>query len=387
MLRFLPDGWLDTVLRPFLLADPVASLYVEIAAPDIRFAGLIVLLLLAWMARRGRTLLPHQALTLFGMAVSFYTWTVISGNGRYFIWGLLLVGPLMVMLARRLPATQFIRNSVVLGLLGLQAVAISMSFSPNMWSVRDWKGAGGLSLEPTPLKNRPAIFLTLGALSYSALVPQMHPGSRWANITGQLDILPGEIEYPALQAMLQSFLPMYAVVHATDLLMGTNWQPIPKAMGSVRGILARHQLALNAPTCEYVRTSDTALRLMQTGTEPTEEGFWFCPVRLLATTKPTDRPEPVAPELNDVFTLVERRCPRFFPPGSERSRQIDGAVKRYYSYSDTNLYVDNFGSVYFKNNRALNPTPIATVEQIRRGVFDIDCHRMPGRYLPPWARD
>lgn len=387
MLRFLPDGWLETVLRPFLLADPVASLYVEIAAPDIRFAALVVLALLACMGHGSHAMRPHQALTLLGVAVCFYAWTAASGNGRYFIWGLLLAGPLIVMLARRLPASQFMRNAVIMGLLGLQAVAVSMSFAPNMWSVREWKSAGGLSLEPTSLKDRPAIFLTMGALSYSALVPQMHPDSRWSNITGQLDILPGEMEYPALRSMLQSALPMYAVVHATDLLMGENLQPIPKAIGSVRGVLVRHQLSLDAPTCEYVRSSDTASRLKQTPAEAMEEGFWFCPVRPHATGKPFDRPVPVAPELDDVFAQVERRCPRFFPPGSERSRQIDGAVKRYYSYSDTNLYIDNSGAVYFKNNRALNPTTIAAVEQIRSGAFELDCHRMPGRYLPPWARD
>jgi hypothetical protein len=94
----------------------------------------------------------------------------------------------------------------------------------------------------------------------------------------------------------------------------------------------------------------------------------------------------VAPQFDDVFAQVERRCPRIFPPGRARSRQIDGAVQRAYGYSDTNVYVDNSGEVYFKNTRALNPTTIGTIEQVRSGLFKFDCERIPGRYMPPWAR-
>lgn len=387
MLRFLPDGWLDAVLRPFLLADPVASLYVEIDAPDWRFAALALLLALAWLGHRGTGFLQrHQALALVGLTACFYVWTLASGNGRYFVWGLLLVGPLVVVAARRLRATRAMRNTVILAVLAVQGVATAYSFVPNMWGLRPWKQGPGFALEPASVRESPAVFVTMGSISYSVLVPQMHPLSRWSNITGQRDILPGVLEFDALKSLLESPLRKYVVVRATALTMGPNRQPLPKVRLSVQGALARHDLSLDAATCEYVRSTDSAVSL-RLATKPIEEGFWFCPIRRERAAAAPVVVSPVAPEVDAVFAQVEQRCPRFFPPGSARSRLIDGAVLRYYSYSDTGLYVDNSGEVYFKNNRALNPTGIATIEQVRRGEFTMDCYRLPGRYLPPWERD
>ena len=388
MLRFLPDGWLDTVLRPFLMGDPVNGLYIEIAAPDWRFAALVLLLGLAWLGqRRWRLLQANQTVALIGLTVSFYVWTLVLGNGRYFIWGLLMVGPMVVMAARKLRATLAMRNTVIVGVLVVQGVSVWMNFMPNMWGLRPWRTGPGFALDASLLRDQPAVFMTMGSISYSALVPQMHPGSRWSNITGQLDIQPGVREYAALLSLLDSPLRKYVVVRATPLVIGPDHQPMPKPKHSIEGALARHDLALAAPSCEYVRSADAARALSLRTDESLEEGFWFCPVRRTGTIRPPDVVAPVAPEVDDVFARIEQRCPRFFPAGNARSRQIDGAVQRAYNHSDTALYVDNSGEVYFKNDRALNPMSIATIAQVRSGQFTIDCTRMPGRYVPPWLRE
>ncbi len=44
------------------------------------------------------------------------------------------------------------------------------------------------------------------------------------------------------------------------------------------------------------------------------------------------------------------------------------------------------GVVVIYHDRALNPTTIATIEQVRAGRFSLDCDRIPGRYVPPWNR-
>jgi hypothetical protein len=38
MIRFLADTWRDAILRPVAMAAPNSSVYIEIAAPDFRFA-------------------------------------------------------------------------------------------------------------------------------------------------------------------------------------------------------------------------------------------------------------------------------------------------------------------------------------------------------------
>jgi hypothetical protein len=121
--------------------------------------------------------------------------------------------------------------------------------------------------------------------------------------------------------------------------------------------------------------------------EKSQKGFLFCPVERRALPGGLAVQPPVAPEMDGVFEQVERRCPRFFPAGNARTRVAEsGSVVRHYSESDTSLYIES-GQVLFKNFRAFDPTPLASVEQVRRGDFTVDCQRLPGRYLPPWKRD
>lgn len=387
--RFIPDTWHDVVLRPLYMADPVNGMYVEIAAPDVRFAALVLLVGVVCL-RRGRSpaFVRHQVLALLALVVCFYVWILMSGNGRYFIWGLLLVGPMVVMAARQLPTTLAMRNTVVLGVLALQGVGIWLNFVPNMWSLRPWREGPGFALQASPLRERPAVFLTVGSISYSALVPQLHPESRWANITGQVEIRPGVREYPALLALLDSPLPKYMVARANSLVIGPDKQPLPKVQQSITGVLARHELVLAAPQCEYVRSGDSEQAFRRDPGTAVEEGFWFCPVRRTDTLAATRTPPatPVAPEFDDVFSQIEQRCPRIFAPNWAKSRAIEGAVQRAYGLSDTSLFIDLSGVVYFKNTRALNPTIIGTVQQVRSGQFTLNCARIQGRYAPPWAR-
>jgi hypothetical protein len=390
-VRFVPDTWLDAALRPLYMLDPVNGMYVEIAAPDGRFAALLLLLLICWVVpgrNRGKpdALRPNQRWTLLGLALGFVIWTLASGNGRYFIWGLMVVGPLVVVAARRLPASQFLRNSAIIGVLLLQGLAIGLSFVPNVWTVRPWREGPGFALDDTPLSQQPAVFMTLGAISYSALVPQMHPDSRWSNISGQVVLQPGAREYPALLAMLRTPLPRYVVARATTLTLGPDGQPLPKVKHSFEGVISRHNLSLATGSCTYVRSGDAAKAFLRDPARAVEEGFWFCPVNWAGPVSTAKALAAVAPEHDATFAQVEQHCPRLFPPGYARTRRIDGALQRAYPISDTNLYVDDSGSVYFKNDRAVNPTTIGTIAQVRAGQFKMACDHIQGRYAPPWQR-
>ena len=208
MLRFVPDNWLDGLARPLLLADSAAGLYAEIQAPDWRFAALVLLLAIAALMHRSRSMLTGpQWRMLLGVAACMYVWTFVSGNGRYFFWGLVIVGPLVVAVATRLRSTLAMRNTVILGVLALQCWVVWATFQSNIWALRPWSHGPGLALEDTPLKRQPAVFITLGTISYSILVPQMHPQSRWTNLAGQLDLVPGMREFDRYQELIASPLP------------------------------------------------------------------------------------------------------------------------------------------------------------------------------------
>ncbi len=384
MLRFTPDDPLDGLLRPLLLADPTASLYAEIHAPDWRFAALALFLLVAALVQRRWSLLSGaQWRAVLGLMVCFYVWTWVTGNGRYFLWGLVMVGPLVVMVAQRLPGSQDLRNLAVLGVLALQLGALWTHFAPNLWGLQTWKNGPGWALEDSPLKAKPAVYLSIGTVSYSILVPQMHPDSRWSNVAGQQDLVPGMPEYARLQALLSGPLPLYVVAHAMPTSLDEVGQPTAQARATIDAILLPQQLALATGSCHFLRPRDEALKA--TPTSATPNGFLFCPV--VRSHRPVSQDTPVDPATDAVFEAVERRCPRFFPPGGTRTKGSAEGFSRFYVYSDVGLYIAPGGLVYFKHFRALNPTVLGMADRVRSGSFELNCHRLPGRYAPPWARD
>src|SRR4051794_30849491 len=128
------------------MAAPDANVYIEIMAPDFRFA--FVLALLAFLGtvalfRRDRPLATSGparpvVVLLAVVAAALLPWLATTGNGRYFLAGLLIVGPLCVGLARLLPATRGTRLAVVLGMLALQAFAVQQSAPWRAWTKVPW---------------------------------------------------------------------------------------------------------------------------------------------------------------------------------------------------------------------------------------------------------
>lgn len=387
MLRFVPDHWLDGLLRPLLLADPVVGLYVETHAPDWRYAALTLLLLLALATQRRLTILQAwQWRLLLGSVASFYLWTFVSGNGRYFIWALLLVGPFAVLAAMRLKASMTMRNTVILGVLAVQAWSVDMTYRINVWAIRPWIQGPGLALAETPLRHKPAVFITIGSISHSILVPQMHPESRWSNVAGQHDFMPGTQDHAKYVSLMSSPLPKYAVVRAAKLAMASDLQPSPQARVVITRALARAGLTATTAECSFVRSDIGGMDYTLEGEPPPDNGFWFCPVRHDAAAQ-TPLNGPYAPELDDVFQAVEEACPRLFPAGNATTRPHDDGASRLYSQSDTVVIVTHAGEVALKNLRAINPTRIGTVAEVRERRFKFDCNRLPGRYAPPWSRN
>lgn len=389
MLRFLPDSWLEGWLRPFILPDPEAGIYFEAAAPDWRFALFFVFMGLALVARRGRLpLTAPQLQAVLALLTMFYVWTFAIGNGRYFVGGLLLIGPLLVVAWRLLPGSTNLRALVLVAITALQVFTLQSHYIPNAWGLIRWHSGPGLAIEDSPLRQRPAVFLTITGISYSLLVPRFHPQSRWSNIAGQRNITPGTKEYPRLQALLQDPLPKYVVVPINPRYMNTALQPVGPMLDLILDSMARQGLAPDEKPCTVLRsTLPIGVQGELTDTLP-RQGFWFCPARLSpARAARADQAAAALQTLRDVFERVEQRCPRFFPPGDGLENHEEGLSVRHYPASDTRLYIDVDGVVKYKYFRAMNATRIGTVDDVRQNRFDIVCDKLPGRYRLPWQRD
>lgn len=387
MLRFLPDNWFEGLMRPLLMADPVAGLYLEDAAPDWRFAALFPIMALALLLRRRQLpiALP-QGLAIAGLVATFYLWTFVSGNGRYYSWGLLLAAPLLVLACWLLPLARHLRWAMILGVLAVQGTVMHLSYTPNLWAgVRTTDTA--LPLQASPLRESPAVFLTVSTLSYSILVPLFHPASHWANIAGQYNIVPGMPEWTRLQAVLRSPLPRYLVTPVRPQDHDPQGQPQLPTLHVLDEILLHHGLGIVAGGCRTLRSALSGPGRLETEAERGKRGFWVCALEARAprTEPAAGTPAPAAEQA--ALDAVESRCPRFFPPGGGKSSLVAGAHVRHYAASDVRLWVHPPDTVVFQYFRAMNPTVLGTVDAVRAGNFQLPCDKLPGRYIPFWERD
>lgn len=384
MLRFQPDSWLEAVLRPVLLADPSAGIYYEEAAPDWRFLALLLVLALAFTFGRARRLCDsHQRRALLMLGVLFYVWTLTIGNGRYFIAGLLLVGPLLVMAWQWLPGGKAARGLLLLSLLALQAYTVQLMHRPGSWFLAGWREGPAVQLEPSPLRERPAVFLTLTMNAYAVLVPFFHPQARWANLGPQLDFKPGQPEHSALRALLDSAAPKYVVVPASPSQNKEFEQPGGPMQRMINLAIHPHRLAVANEPCATLRTSLLSQGIRDTNKQAEERVFWICAVR--PAPGPTPREQEQERAMQPLFARMEAYCPRFFPPGQGITRRNEDHWVRYYPGTDTHVYVEDAGFVTYKYFRSFTPVMMGTLDEVLAGRMKFECTRMRGRYQPPWA--
>ncbi len=387
MLRFLPDDLLEALLRPLVLADAQAGIYFERAAPDFRLALFLVFMAAACLWRRA---LPcwtgRQKAVVLGLFASLYLWTFVSGNGRYFLFGLLLSGPLVVLGARCLPGTRAFRAALLLVAIGVQVFVVQSAYAPNDWGLVRWRQGPGLQMAASPLRKAPAIFLTVTSISHSALVPLFHPASRWANVVGQTEIIRGTRDDGRFMELLGAGLPLYVLLPAQHGLADAAGQPDAMLRGWLASMLGRHALALADGMCERLASP---LAVMGQDGEPDldpQRGYWVCPLKRTPLALPASAND-APPEITDAFSRIEMLCPRFFPPGGGQTKPLaDGMLLRHYPSTDVRLFATANGHIFYKYFRAPNPTLIGTASELRDGRVALDCHKLPGRYQLPWNR-
>ena len=98
-------------------------------------SGLALVTLLAIVTGKSRPAARRPVFVLLALTfASFVPWMATTGNGRYFMPYLILVGPLCIGLVSILPSTRGIKASVALIVLGLQGFAL---YQNNPWKPFD----------------------------------------------------------------------------------------------------------------------------------------------------------------------------------------------------------------------------------------------------------
>ena len=393
MNRFLPDTWLDALMRPLAMGAPNAWVYVEIIAPDLRFIFLIILVLATgFIAVRRRRRRQHAAtwfLAAFA-AGAFLTWLVTTGNGRYFIPVLLLSGVRCVAFVKAMPLTRSFRLTLVLIMVGLQgfAVAANHPWRPwSGWAMMEWVDAPYFDLSlGAEESTQSATYVTLSVISYALIAPQFPPDSRWVNLSALI----GAAHVPDIrraEAIFQEAALLRLLVPSIPSETEAEGTPSLGAVRAINQLLGQFRLGLkDGKSCRLLPSRTVAAAAAPTsGSAPPKLGFWVCPLSFpVAVLSPSAK---VTNRVDQVFEVVERLCPRFFPPGLTVITPIAEGAMRHYQSADMKVYAFDDGSVYYKYYRSLNPEFLGKIDDVLQSGYKLDCSRIRGRSGLPWQRE
>ncbi|WP_334190389.1 hypothetical protein [Noviherbaspirillum sp.] len=382
MIRFKPDTWVDALMRPFDMVSPEANTYVEIAAPDLRFAVVILLLACVGVAAlRGRLSSRRPLVLLVFTILASVPWFVTSGNGRYFIPFLLLSGPIAIGLVSITSFSIAFKLLITTMLLMLQGFLLVQQSPWGAWTLGTWGKAPYFHVG-VPARTDGINYLTLSAISYSLMAPQFSADAGWLNLGGGF---PRTEDQRRLRAFLSSGRPLVLVAPTLATEMRLDRQPSEAALEAFQRMVARYGIDLSSGTpCDFIPSHGFASVVMRGGLHDTrmidKAGFWFCPVSFNYSIAGM-QPSPTAAD--PAFEALEKRCPRFFAAGNAETERIAHGFVRRYSISDTRVYVYDDGRVYYKFWRSLSSVFVGYSDQVLSGAIVMDCSKIRA---PNWRR-
>ena len=389
MIRFQPDSLLQGLTRYFDMAAPDANVYVEIAAPDIRFAAIALLALAAaaFFAAR-RRLGPGWEPTLALLLVLFGStaiWLYTTGNGRYFMPMIVCAGPIAVGLLCLLPITRGFKALLALLLVAGQAFVLAQQPPWNSWTLLHWDKAPyfAVNLGPEETQAPPTTYASLSFITYSLIAPQFPAQSRWIN-------LPAGSGTPRDEQWIASYLREAAAAGPVKLLAPSlpwatqaDGQPTPAIIEAFDKLIARRNLRITG-ACRHlvspglVRIADREKSTDATGAKQPPLGFWSCPVAYDPQTVQELRQETPPEDVQAVFRKLGDLCPRFFPHHESSILHLPEGWTRHYAASETRVYVMDSGEVWYKFWRSFNPEFVGRADALLAGKVALDCGRIRG---------
>ena len=262
MIRFLPDSWRDALLRPFAMAAPDGGVYVEIMAPDFRFAFILLLIpvltLLVVLRPWRKPPFKPVAILLTTTAMAFVPWMLTTGNGRYFIPFLLVAGPLCLGLVYLLPTTRAFRLAIATCLVVIQATAIYEANPFRLWDWTRWQDAPYFQITlPDDMANEPRTYVTMSSISYSLIAPLFPAASRWINLSNAPTDTGKTLEGRLTRAVLESDTPLTLLVPSIPAYTLADGQPDKEVIRSINFLLAEHRLTMSgSPTCRLIAVKE-----------------------------------------------------------------------------------------------------------------------------------
>lgn len=378
MIRFQPDTLGGALLRYFDMAAPDANVYIEIPAPDIRFAAIALLAIafaLCW-----RRLAPARAPVLAMLVLLFAStalWLLTTGNGRYFMAMLVCAGPIAIALIHLLPLTRAFRATLALLLVAGQAFLLVQQTPWDSWAVKRWSQGSyfDVRLGPEELQAPPTTYASLPLLTYSLIAPQFPPESRWISLHA-MGGTPRDDQWTddfLREAAAQG--PVKLIAPSIPSASLPNGLPNAVMLVSLDRLVAARNLKISG-ACRLIASPGlVAMAEQEKKDQPADVplGFWTCPVDYLPRPRDTEVPTAPPEDVLAVYRKMSEACPRFFPPHeSKHPRRVRNGWTVNYG-TQTRLHVLDEREVWYQFWRNFNAVRVGTVADILAGRATVDC--------------
>lgn len=394
--RFRPAS-LEAALRfPLDMADSFKRVSFEGLVVDIRpiwLLGLVVCVILVSAIRYLRSVqcvvapvCNEKKLFWFSLVIFMPAWIYSSGNIRYAVPSLLLLGPAIGLLV-----LSFVGRWHILALLALllpltaQAV-LAITLNTLQMTKFDWKGSWRSRwfdvAVPAPLNRAPAYYLTLQAQSFASLATIFPPGSRFLNLIGSTSLPADSMVLDAMEAYRQAKgLPLRTLYEVrTGLDEHGN---LEKYLDRQNSLLSEYGYKIKGGDCLFVGWNQGVNLVHQVGSRTTNEqqhgigsrnGMVSCVVDKADALSPIERARRKRTDAR--IDRWARKCPEvFFPLGfssvqypHERRRhfpatdmqivELDTAqlVATYWGTSQASIYLENADGVPLVNGCPPRPS-------------------------------
>jgi hypothetical protein len=368
--RFLPHSLADGLLRPFMMLLPKGGVHVESVAPDLRYAALVLLLCLfglKWAVRaaqlklrQGEPFAPFQgqrallALSL-SLLCAWGLWLLASGNSRYFLSMSCLAAVVLASLLVR-----FSRNIRFFAYGGAAMLAFqawtTVVVADHRWNPAQYGNSWFELTIPEQLRQQPQLYLHVGVLPASFLLPFLPEGSSMINLGGQYPL----VDNAKIRALLDKH--------------GANVRVMRRAPSDVVPNTDDFGYALLPFGLEADLDSCVNIDFIQRRTPQGEESHFYyasCKIRPLRWSAARLAEYAVKKRRFDaVSERLELLCPRYFQPRGVRS---EGDGEKFWKvYVSTDIILRQFpdGKVDFRNELTHQAGVIGNIETLAHALPD-----------------
>jgi hypothetical protein len=329
--RFIPISLGAALWRPLAMVIPRGMIHAELAAPDLRYALLLVVAALSlfawgWRRRRGGAAPSAEssglALAALGCAflVDWILWLTASGNSRYFI-PMACVAAVMAMVMLFRFCAEWPRLRIYLLLVAFIVQFYQVYFGAEYSSGLPWGHEPWFEVSvPKSLAGDPELYLSIGVQSNSFIAPYLPPQSGFINLEGDYTLGPDGENGKHIEGLVARYWPHVRMLMRDGRRDASYDAGLPK-MVNANDALEPFGLQLDSGDCARIvqGVSSPALGTVDGRARPTVSAAdantgYFITCRVVTAKAPDPALTSGVSAANLALDRLEDACPVLFQP-------------------------------------------------------------------------